>query len=500
MLRRRRLVLLSVAAVLVGVAVVVVGVLVGRITPRGTIALLGAQHGGISDRVTQVVLHGRDRDVTITPQAQTLLAAPAESQLGTFDIAAGTYSDVEVQVGTRDLHRAAAVTVTASGLTPILLGFDQSGLSVFVGNDRTSLGLELLSGHLTNLPQTTFTDQNGAPVPSSSLHGKVTLVAAFLTHCHESCPLFTQILADLSKVLQSRGWSDKVNLVEVTMDPGRDTPPVLKAYAQKTGATWPLLTAPDAALRRFWDALQVSYNTVPYTGTPPTDWYTGRPETYDVSHDTLAVVLDQRGYPRFTLVGNPHLGHALSKPLASFLTPDLVGPAAEQQGWTLKDLLDRTDILLGLPSESAGTNDLGVRQGSAAPGFTLTDLSGKRISLRDHLGQPVIVNFWATWCDPCRHELPLLNGAAHRLSALSILAVNEGEGSQTVQPFLQQVLGTDVAITALLDADNQIGNDYAVAGLPVSVFIDPGGIVRALHIGELDAATLTAELHAIGAQ
>ena len=328
----------------------------------------------------------------------------------------------------------------------------------------------------------------------------MTVVAAFLTHCHESCPLFTQILADLSKVLDSRGLSGKVNLVEVTMDPGRDTPPVMKAYARKTGATWPLLTAPDTALQRFWAALQVSYNTVPYTGTPPTDWYTGRPETYDVTHDTVAVVLDQHGYPRFTLVGNPHLGHALSQPLANFLSPDLRGLAADQQGWTLQELLNRTDILLGLPSESAGTNDIGVRAGNAAPGFTLTSLSGKRNSLRDHIGQPVIVNFWATWCDPCRRELPLLNAAAHRLSALSILAVDEGEGAGTIQPFLRQVLGTDVAITALLDTDNQVGGSYAVAGLPVSVFIDPGGIVRAVHIGELDAPTLTTELQAIGAQ
>jgi len=112
----------------------------------------------------------------------------------------------------------------------------------------------------------------------------------------------------------------------------------------------------------------------------------------------------------------------------------------------------------------------------------------------------VIVNFWATWCDPCRRELPLLNSAAHRLSALSILAVDEGEGAGSIRPFLQQVLGSDVAITTLLDADNQVGNSYAVAGLPVSVFIDPGGVVRAVHIGELDAPTLAEELHAIGAQ
>jgi cytochrome c biogenesis protein CcmG, thiol:disulfide interchange protein DsbE len=497
MRRNRRLLFVSIAAVALGVALG--AVFFPKAAPRGTIALLGAQHGGISGQVTQVVFHGHDRDVTVTPRAQPLLAAPAESQFGTYSIAAGTYSDVEVRLGAKDLHRATTVTITAAGLTPILLGFDRSGLSVYVGNDRAGLGIELLSGHLTNLPQTTFTDENGAPLPLTSFHGKVTVVAAFLTHCHESCPLFTQILADLTKVLQSRGLSDKVNLVEVTMDPGRDTPPVMKAYAQKTGATWPLLTASDTGLRTFWDALQVSYADVPYTGTPPTDWYTGRPETYDVTHDTIAVVLDPQGYPRFTLVGNPHLGHALSAPLASFLSPDLRGPAAEQQGWTLQDLLDRVDLLLGLPSESAGTNDIGVRAGNSAPGFTLTSLSGTRISLHDHIGQPVIVNFWATWCDPCRRELPLLNGAAQRLSALSVLAIDEGEGAGTVRPFLAQVLGADVAVTVLLDADNQVGSSYAVAGLPISVFIDPGGVVRAVHVGELDAPTLTAELHAIGA-
>ncbi|MDQ6846548.1 MAG: TlpA family protein disulfide reductase, partial [Candidatus Dormibacteraeota bacterium] len=240
--------------------------------------------------------------------------------------------------------------------------------------------------------------------------------------------------------------------------------------------------------------------TVPYSGTPPTDWYTGRPETYDVSHDALAVVLDQNGHPRFSLPGNPHLGHALSPSLGSFLAPDQLRFAGNQSGWSLQDLLNRTDLLLGLPSESAGTNNVGVHEGDAAPGFTLTDLTGKRVGLRDHLGQPVVVNFWATWCDPCRRELPLLNSAAHRLNALAILALDQGENASTIKPFLSQVLGSTVAITTLLDSDHQVGDSYAVAGLPVSVFIDPGGIVRAVHIGELDAPTLAAELHAIGAE
>jgi len=490
---------------LIGLIAVVVALSVGtvlitRAVPRGVVELVGSRHGGNADPITRVTLRGPHGDVTITPKQQPLQAAPEKSDLGTFEIAAGQYSNVVVRLGDRDLRGDTAVTVTRGGLTPILLGLDSTGLRVFSGSERVNLGLELLSVSRATLPATTFTDQNGKPVSSSSLRGKVTVIASFLTHCHESCPLFTQILADLAKVLQSRGLSDKVNLVEVTMDPGRDTPPVLNAYAQRTGATWPLLTAPDAQLRSFWDALYVNYATVPFEGTPPTDWYTGKPETYDVSHDTVAVILDQQGHPRFTLAGNPHLGHALSPALATFLAPSLVGPAAEQPGWTLADLLTRTELLLGVSSQSSAPNQSDrVQPGKPAPGFTLGDLAGRPVSLHDHLGQPVIVNFWATWCDPCRRELPLLDAAIGQHPGLVVLGVDQGESAETIRPFLTKVLGRDVAITTLRDPDHQVADRYAVPGLPVSVFIDPGGTVRAVHVGELDAPTLASELHSIGA-
>lgn len=128
MRRSRGLRFISIAAVVSGAALG--AVLLLRAAPQGTIALLGAQHGGLSGQVTQVILHGPKGDVTISPRAEPLLAAPAESEFGTFAVTAATYSAVEVRLGGHDLRRATALTVTSNGLTPVLLGFEQSDLTV----------------------------------------------------------------------------------------------------------------------------------------------------------------------------------------------------------------------------------------------------------------------------------------------------------------------------------------------------------------------------------
>ena len=102
-----------------------------------------------------------------------------------------------------------------------------------------------------------------------TLGGTPTVVAAFETHCHESCPVYTAVLADLQRTLRARGWQGRVRIAEVTMDPGRDTPATLAEYARRTGASWELLTADPAPLRVFWAALHASYHDVPYAGAPP---------------------------------------------------------------------------------------------------------------------------------------------------------------------------------------------------------------------------------------
>jgi thiol-disulfide isomerase/thioredoxin len=110
------------------------------------------------------------------------------------------------------------------------------------------------------------------------------------------------------------------------------------------------------------------------------------------------------------------------------------------------------------------------------------------VVLAEQVGRPVVLNFWATWCGPCRRELPLLAAAAASHPGLVVLALDQGEDAATVRSFAADVAG--VTALAVLDPDRHAGATYAVGGLPVSVAIDAGGTVRAVHVGEVDAAAL----------
>jgi thiol-disulfide isomerase/thioredoxin len=134
----------------------------------------------------------------------------------------------------------------------------------------------------------------------------------------------------------------------------------------------------------------------------------------------------------------------------------------------------------------------------AAPAFTLPGLDGRRIGLADQLGRPVILNFWATWCGPCRRELPLLARAAAGHPGVSVLALDQGDDATAVRSFVATMPGA--AHLVLLDADRSAGAAYAVGGLPVSVAIDAGGTLRAVHVGELDARALDDLLAQSGAR
>src|SRR6202521_937832 len=123
-----------------------------------------------------------------------------------------------------------------------------------------------------------------------------------------------------------------------------------------------------------------------------------------------------------------------------------------------------------------------VQVGMPAPDFSLTDVDGHRVSLSELKGKPVLINFWATWCVPCRDELPLIRDAylAHRAEGLSVIAINFGdESADTIRKFWTSY---DLQPAPFLDPDGRGANAYGVAlnntGLPVSVLVARDGTVR----------------------
>lgn len=124
-----------------------------------------------------------------------------------------------------------------------------------------------------------------------------------------------------------------------------------------------------------------------------------------------------------------------------------------------------------------------------APDFTLNQLNGAPLALSAFKGKPVLINFWATWCPPCRSELPALETAYQKYQdKVAFIAVDVKEDPTTVAAMVQE-LGLSFPI--VLDSDGQISNGlYEVRGIPTSIFVDANGIVSARHVGPLDETTI----------
>lgn len=133
--------------------------------------------------------------------------------------------------------------------------------------------------------------------------------------------------------------------------------------------------------------------------------------------------------------------------------------------------------------------------GDAAYDFSLVDLDGNVVSLADFHGRPVILNFWATWCAPCRLEMPELQAAytQYHDDGLVILALNQEESPQLVRKFFYDDMGLTFA--PLLDSEGMVANLYGVNRLfPSSFFINADGQITAVHRGMLVASQIEAYL------
>ena len=152
------------------------------------------------------------------------------------------------------------------------------------------------------------------------------------------------------------------------------------------------------------------------------------------------------------------------------------------------DLFNNTESadLPQVSDEGNGPNLNTIQEiGAPAYDFTLQDLDGKAVTLSDLQGHPVILNFWATWCAPCRIEMPEFQAVYenHPDGELAIVAVNLDEPADRVTKFFRDDLG--LTFTALLDDGGVIADQYGVFTYPTTYFLNADGVVTAVHRGSL---------------
>ncbi|MDP4091723.1 MAG: TlpA disulfide reductase family protein [Bacillota bacterium] len=124
-----------------------------------------------------------------------------------------------------------------------------------------------------------------------------------------------------------------------------------------------------------------------------------------------------------------------------------------------------------------------------APDFKLTDLNGKEVSLSEFKGKNVFLNFWATWCPPCREEMPDIEKLYQETKGtdLVILGVELGESRQDVNSFTSK---NGYNYEFLLDTDNKAAVEYNISSIPSSFFIDKDGNISATHLGYMDLSQM----------
>ena len=139
-------------------------------------------------------------------------------------------------------------------------------------------------------------------------------------------------------------------------------------------------------------------------------------------------------------------------------------------------------LALALPAAAQPLKDW---KGGTAPALELEDLEGKVQRLSDYRGRVVLVNFWATWCEPCREEMPSMESLRAQLKGrpFEILAVNVGEGARVARGFAEKMA---LRFPVLLDRDTRTTKSWGARVLPASFVIGPDGAIRYSHLGALD--------------
>src|SRR5690625_1110658 len=159
-------------------------------------------------------------------------------------------------------------------------------------------------------------------------------------------------------------------------------------------------------------------------------------------------------------------------------------------GWAVYDfVLSKDDVA----DEALDEEDAGLERGNIAPDFELETLEGEKVKLSDYRGEKVLLNFWATWCGPCRAEMPDMEKFHQEDDDVVILAVNltETEQSSTgVDKFLEEL---GITFTILSDKNTVVSNIYQAQALPTSYLINSDGTIHNIAVGPLNYEAMVKE-------
>jgi peroxiredoxin len=156
-----------------------------------------------------------------------------------------------------------------------------------------------------------------------------------------------------------------------------------------------------------------------------------------------------------------------------------------------------TPVATAAPEEGIGPlDDRRPAQGEPAPDFVLRDVSGTTVRLSDLRGKVVFVNFWATWCQPCKKELPDIQQLSREYpDDLVVLAINVEEPADDAAAFFEE---NDLSMAALLDRTGAVYRQYGLRGLPDTFFVDRDGNIAVIAYGYLTEAMMRERLSRAG--
>lgn len=350
------------------------------------------------------------------------------------------------------------------------------------------------------VPAVHLVDASGHRVSPRSWRGKWVILAPSMTLCHEVCPMTTAVLNQLQSDVQRDGLGRRVVVATATVDPWRDTPARLRAYARLSGAGFQMLTGTRAAIHRLWRFFGVSYRRVPQGHPPDVDWLTHRPETFDVEHTDAVFLIDPAGQERIADDGMPQIGGRLPAALRRLLNDQGRHNLAHPQfAWSAGEVMDDLYHLMGrsVPASQAGTVQAPAPASARAalagsPGTLATlhaqasRLLGSDAALRRRLaalrGYPVVINAWASWCVPCRTEFPLFGAASARYGRrVAFLGVNVNDRPGDARRFLA---AHPVSYPSYTGSTSSLSWLAQIEGMPTTIYVNRAGHVTDVHTGQ----------------